>query len=76
MDTNIKKTTITDEMGWILKVLLSSTNNDHIESCDRLFLNFLKKWELYSPEKNEKFINSYKGIKFVVTKKLRRTKTI
>jgi hypothetical protein len=74
MDTNINKTTITDEMGWILKVLLSSTNKGHIESCDRLFLNFLKKWELYSPEKNEKFINSYKGIKFVVTKKLKRVK--
>lgn len=76
METNIKKTTITDEMGWILKVLLSSTSKDHIESCDRLFINFLKKWDLYSPEQNEKFINSYKGIKFVVTKKLKRVKTI
>jgi hypothetical protein len=75
MTNNSKQFDIINEMKWILEILLSSTSSVHIEVCDRLFINFLKKWGLTSQSKNEKYINSYNGIKFVVNKKIKRDRT-
>lgn len=71
MTDTIKQTTIADDMGWILKVLLSCKNQDQIKVSDKLFNNFIKKWKITSMTDEKNYVNSYNKIKFIVNKKIK-----
>jgi len=71
MTDTIKQTTIADDMGWILKVLLSCKNQDQIKVSDKLFNNFIKKWDITPMTGEENYINSYNKIKFITEKRIK-----
>lgn len=71
---NNKLSTITEDMSWILKVLLSSESDEQINYCDRLFKNFIKKWGLNYINGLDGFERSYDKIKFISKKRLKNRK--
>lgn len=72
MNETKKRTTITDDFSWIIKVLQSSTNKFHIKTCDKLYITFLKKWSLTDDNVKSKYDGIYSKFKFVMKHRIRK----
>jgi hypothetical protein len=70
MNDTVNYATITDEMDWILKILLSCENHDQIKVSEKLFNNFIKKWEITPTNGKKNYISSYNKIKFIVNNRI------